>query len=205
MRSLIQLREGIRNAGADDVAALRDITSDAFRDDPFNKWVFGGYDPMQRTFGNIARHVYQPYGLCQLLQDEGEDRAAAMWLLPSDYVDISAQGMLETYWGLFASAGFSGLRRGKRTSEVMARHRPHVRHAYLFTVGVNEAGRGKGLGRRLLMPVIDACDVAGVMIYLENTNPMNRPFYRSLGFQQVELFHVMPGSPPLEAMIRRPK
>ena len=43
------------------------------------------------------------------------------------------------------------------------------------------------------------------MAYLENSNPANRRFYNSLGFERVELFHATPESPPLEAMQRAPR
>ncbi len=196
---------GIHTVGPESVATLAAITADAFRDDPFNRWLFGGFAPMQRTFANLARHVYAPHGLCQMLTDDGEDRAAAMWLMPGDRADAPLAGTLQTYWGLFASGGFGALKRGKAAGEAMARHHPRKPHAYLFTVGVAGTGRGRGLGRRLIGPVLDACDRTGTMAYLENSNPANRRFYASLGFERVELFHARPDSPPLEAMQRLPR
>ena len=197
--------EGIRTVGPESVAALADITADAFRDDPFNRWLFGGFEPMRRTFANLAQHIYAPNGFCQILQEDGEGRAATMWLLPGDKADASAAGMLQTYWGLFASGGLGALMRGKAAGEAMAKHHPGQPHAYLFTVGVASAGRGRGLGRRLIEPVLAACDESGTMAYLENSNPANRRFYASLGFERVELFHATPESPPLEAMQRPPR
>ena len=196
---------GIVRVGTESVAELADITADAFREDPFNRWLFGGFDPMRRTFANLARHIYAPNGFCQLLQEDGEGRAAAMWLLPGDRADSSPAGMLQTYWDLLASGGLGALMRGKAAGEAMAKHHPAEPHAYLFTVGVASAGRGRGLGRRLLKPVLAACDRSGTMAYLENSNPANRRFYNSLGFERVELFHATPESPPLEAMQRAPR
>jgi len=197
--------DGIETVGTESVAPLGEITADAFRDDPFNNWLFGGFDPMQRTFANLARHIYAPNGFCQILSDEGAARAAAMWLLPGDNPEASLTGMLQTYWGLFASGGLGALQRGKAAGDTMAQHHPTEPHAYLFTVGVASAGRGRALGRRLIAPVLDACDRSGTMAYLENSNPANRRFYASLGFERVELLHVRPDSPPLEAMKRLPR
>ena len=197
--------EGVRTVGPESVDALAAITADAFRDDPFNRWLFGGFDPMQRTFANLARHIYAPNGFCQLLSEAGEDRAAAMWLLPGDSGNASLSGTMQTYWGLLASGGWGALMRGKAAGEAMAKHHPTQKHAYLFTVGVASAGRGRGLGRRLVDPVLAACDRTGTMAYLENSNPANRRFYASLGFERVELFHPRPDSPPLEPMQRLPR
>ncbi|ATW04478.1 GNAT family N-acetyltransferase [Sphingorhabdus sp. YGSMI21] len=197
--------QGIATVGVESVAALSDITADAFRDDPFNSWLFGAFDPMKRTFSGLARHIYAPNGFCQILREDGEGRAATMWLMPGDKADASLAGMVQTYWGLLASGGWGALMRGKAAGEAMAKHHPKEPHAYLFTVGVASAGRGRGLGRRLIQPVLDACDRTGTMAYLENSNPANRRFYNSLGFERVELFHPMPDSPPLEAMKRLPR
>ncbi len=196
---------GIRTVGIESVTALADITADAFRDDPFNRWLFGGFEPMRRTFTNLAQHIYAPNGFCQILQQDGEDLAATMWLLPGDKANPALAGMLQTYWGLFASGGFDALMRGKAAGEAMEKHHPVAPHAYLFTVGVASAGRGRGLGRRLIDPVLAACDRNGTTAYLENSNPANRRFYASLGFERVELFHAKPESPPLEAMQRLPR
>ncbi|WP_417615618.1 GNAT family N-acetyltransferase [Parasphingorhabdus sp.] len=193
---------GIQSVGTESVALLADITADAFRDDPFNRWLFGGFDPMHRTFANLARHIYATNGFCQILQEDGEGRAATMWLMPGDKPDGSPLAMLQTYWGLLASGGFGALARGKAAGDAMANHHPKEPHAYLFTVGVASAGRGRGLGRRLIQPVLDACDHTNTMAYLENSNPANQRFYHSLGFERVELFHATPESPPLEAMRR---
>ena len=201
----IKPAEGVHTVGHESVAALAAITADAFRDDPFNSWVFGGFEPMHRTFVNLARHIYVPNGFCQILKEDGEDLAAAMWLLPGDSPDANLWGMLKTYWGLFASGGTAALMRGKAAEDVMARHHPQARHAYLFTVGVTSAGRGRGLGRRLVKPVLDACDATGTMAYLENSNPANRRFYNGLGFERVKILHATSDSPPLESMQRVPR
>ena len=197
--------QGIATVGVESVAALSDITADAFRADPFNSWLFGGFEPMKRTFSGLAQHIYAPNGFCQILSEDGEGRAAAMWLMPGDKADASMAGMLQAYWGLFASGGWGALMRGKAAGEAMDKHHPKEPHAYLFTVGVASAGRGRGLGRRLIRPVLDACDRTGTMAYLENSNPANRRFYNSLGFERVELFHASDDSPPLEAMKRLPR
>ena len=197
--------QDVQTVGLESVATLAAITADAFRDDPFNRWLFGGFDPMQRTFANLAKHIYAPNGFCQILKEDGDGRAAAMWLMPGDKPDATLAGTLQTYWGLFASGGLGALKRGKAAGDAMAMHHPKAPHAYLFTVGVASAGRGRGLGRRLVEPVLKACDRSGTVAYLENSNPANQRFYASLGFERVELFHATPDSPPLEAMQRNPR
>ncbi|MEO0439900.1 MAG: GNAT family N-acetyltransferase [Pseudomonadota bacterium] len=195
---------GIRNVDQSDAKLLADITADAFRNDPFNNWLFASHEAMHRTFEVLARHVYGREGFCQILENEGEDRAAAMWMLPGGNLNTPLRAMPALYGGLFFNGGLAALDRGKAAGEAMEAHHPTKPHAYLFTVGVKETGRGRGLGRNLVAPVLDAADRTGTMIYLENSNPANQGFYNSLGFRQIELFDAMQGSPPLEAMQREP-
>jgi len=48
---------GIHTVGIESASALADITADAFRDDPFNRWLFGDFEPMRRTFANLAPYL----------------------------------------------------------------------------------------------------------------------------------------------------
>jgi GNAT superfamily N-acetyltransferase len=52
-------------------------------------------------------------------------------------------------------------------------------------VGVSPAAQGRGLGRALLLPLMDRADAAGQPCYLETAQPTNIPFYKHLGFRQV--------------------
>ena len=79
-----------------------------------------------------------------------------------------------------------------------------VVHLYLFTIGTRKAARGKGLGKTILRPMLDAADRAGLPCYLENSNPANSGFYMSHGFERMKLFEVGEGSPQMEAMWRDP-
>ncbi len=108
------------------------------------------------------------------------------------------------YWRLFSGGGLAALKRGKATTEAMEAHHPTGPHAYLFTVGVMGKARGNGLGRRLIEPVLEACDRTGTMAYLENSNPANEGVYNSLGFEHVAMIEPMSGSEPLQAMKRMP-
>jgi len=96
-------------------------------------------------------------------------------------------------------------RRGLTAAETMAREHPKAQHIYLFAIGTRKAARGKGLGKTLISPVLDAADRAGLPCYLENSNPANTGFYRSRGFERMKLFEPGPGAPPMEAMWREPQ
>ncbi|WP_168194136.1 GNAT family N-acetyltransferase [Altererythrobacter sp. TH136] len=197
----IELGRDLERGGSSDARAIGDITADAFRDDPFNRWLFGRFAGMAGVFGALARHVYLPRGYCIRMGDEG----AAMWMLPGGDLEPPLRALPALYGAVLFGSTWGAKRRTDAAVAAMARHHPAFPHAYLFTIGVRPSARGKGLGRSLIQPVLDACDRAGVPAYLENSNPANRGFYRSCGFERQAMIDVMPGAPPLEAMLRPPR
>ncbi|QJB68647.1 GNAT family N-acetyltransferase [Parasphingorhabdus halotolerans] len=201
----VALMDTVRTVGSESVEQLGEITADAFRHDPFNNWFFHDFDAMQQVFTLMAKHIYAPNGFCQIWEENGQACAATMWTMPGDKADLSLLATLEFYWSIFSRGGLAALKRGKATTEAMEAHHPKEPHAYLFTVGVVGEARGRGLGRQLIEPVLQACDQTGTMAYLENSNPANTRVYNSLGFERVTIFHPMPGCPPLEAMTRKPQ
>ena len=195
------LTEELATAGPDDSFALGDITSDAFRHDPFNKWLFRDFRAMENTFHAMAKHVYAPRGLCHRIGDE----ACAMWMLPGGNMDLPAWAFPGIAATTLRYGGPKAVKRLLSFDKAVAPHHPTTPHAYLFTVGVRQGKQGKGLGKRLLAPVLTACDAIGLPAYLENSNPENRSFYQGLGFKRTALFEVLPGGAPLEGMWREAK
>ncbi|GGD94551.1 N-acetyltransferase [Tsuneonella deserti] len=196
----IRLGDSLTRARPSGAGAIAAITADAFREDPFNRWLFGSFSGMAGVFGALARHVYVPRGFSYLLDDAG----AAMWMLPGGDSEPPLAALPGLYASVIFKSSWGARRRTDATVAAMARHRPTFDHAYLFTIGLRPHAQGKGHGRKLIQPVLDACDRAGLPAYLENSNPANRGFYRSCGFERVAMIEVMPGAPPLEAMLRAP-
>lgn len=197
----LQLPEGIRAAERRDWRQIGAITAEAFSEDPVNLWIFGNTAPMAAVFGTLARSVYLPRGVCHVSADDG----ATMWCHSSANRELSFFGLL----GLVAAISSKGTKgaatRGRNAAETMAREHPKAPHLYVFTIGARKAARGKGLGKALMAPVLEAADRKGLPCYLENSNPENTGFYRSRGFEQIKMFEPGPGGPPLEAMWREPR
>ena len=55
----------------------------------------------------------------------------------------------------------------------------------------------------MLAPVLAMCDAEDLPAYLENSNPRNEAFYRSLGFDEVGRVQITDG-PVLQGMWREP-
>ena len=156
---------------------------------------------MADVFGALAKNVYLPRGFCHLAGDDG----ATMWCHSSASRELGFLATLGLVTAVMRKGSRGAAKRGLTAAETMEREHPDQPHLYLFTIGTRKAARGRGLGRRLMAPVLAAADRDGLPCYLENSNPANTGFYASQGFERLKVFAAGPGGPPLEAMWRRPK
>ena len=198
----IDLGAELIRAGSGDANLVAEITADAFYDDPFNRWIFGTFPAISSMFHILARGVYIPRGFAYRLGDEG----ACMWMLPGQQTDFSMSVYAAITWSSLLKSGPRSVVRAIKTGNAMDAQHPHFPHAYLFSIGVRRNQQGKGLGRKLIQPVLDACDRESLPAYLENSNPANTGFYRSCGFEEVgKVIHPEADSPPLVPMLRQPR
>lgn len=198
----IELDEALAPAGPREARKLGEITADAFRADPFNLWLFGNFAGIENLFHLQARRIYSRRGFCYTLGNEG----ACMWMLPGGDASFGLLDYAAFALPTLLKCGPGAVRRGVRTGEAMEARHPSFEHAYLFSIGLRPSAQGKGLGRRLIQPVLDACDRKGLPAYLENSNPANTGFYASCGFEPLgDPIHPEAGCPPLVPMVRQPR
>ncbi len=198
----IELGAELLRAGPDEARLIGDITADAFRNDPFNLWLFRNFAGINALFRFQAKRIYSKRGFCYRLKDEG----ACMWMMPGGHSDFTRSDYAIFAMNTLLRSGPGAITRGIKTGEAMAKRHPRFPHAYLFSIGVRPSAQGKGLGRKLIQPVLNACDRAGLRAYLENSNPANTGFYNACGFQQLgDPIYPEPDSPPLVPMVREPR
>jgi hypothetical protein len=144
----ITLTGGLERARAGDAQRVGAITADAFRYDPFNLWMFGAFAGIANLFHLQARRIYVPRGYCYTAGDEG----ACMWMLPGGDAGFSLADYAAFVFPTLWHCGPRAVRRGIRTGAAMDSRHPDFPHAYLFSIGVRETARGKGLGARSSNP-----------------------------------------------------
>jgi GNAT superfamily N-acetyltransferase len=77
---------------------------------------------------------------------------------------------------------------------------------YLGVLGVAPERRGRGVGSRLMAPVLDRADREGLSVTLETANPHNLPLYRRHGFEvKQEVVVPTSGGPTVWTMKRNPR
>ena len=82
---------------------------------------------------------------------------------------------------------------------------PREKHFYLQFLGVDPDHQGRGLGTALMRPVLERCDREGCGAYLENSNAVNTPYYKRMGFKVTGLIDMGNGAPALWPMWREPQ
>ena len=190
-----------RELESSDTQNVVESLATGFFDSPFMSWIYTDettrLDALRAWFA-CWTDVYADKGLSYTVDDA---QGAALWAVPhGDYLDDEGQAAL-----------FEVIQRwnGERTGFVIEALMPLSKHPpqpywYLNAIAVRPDGRGKGIGAKLIEPMLDRADHEGVPVYLESSNPRNLSFYFRYGFQCWGERLVMPeGGPPIQPLLRR--
>jgi GNAT superfamily N-acetyltransferase len=191
----------VRQVRPDDVAAVAGTLTGAFHDDPLWSWVFPDPDRRPRQLGALWRLCLEgsiEYGWVWTVEGAG---AATLWIPPGEpeltephatrlrpLLDEVAPDRADTAEAVFDAFD--------------AHHPADPPHHYLSLFGTHPAHRGEGLGMALLRDNLDRIDAERSAAYLESSNPGNLDRYRSVGFEVVSEYAVVPGGPVVHGMWR---
>lgn len=190
-----------RRATAADTAPLARTLARAFHDDPVSCWAC----PPARQRPRLLERFYTVRLRQLLAEDEvwtvATHDAAALWAPPERWRTTLRQDLALTR-GMLAPRllprlplVLPGLLRMERE------HPPSPPHWYLAILGTDPAAQGRGLGSRVLAPVLERCDEDGVGAYLESSKERNIAFYARHGFRVTRALR-LPRGPRVWAMWR---
>jgi ribosomal protein S18 acetylase RimI-like enzyme len=191
-----------RTAGSAEIPHLAACLARAFDSDPVLRWLIPTAASRQRRAPRFYAAVLQHLAPAATLLTTQDYEGAALWLAPHPPRPGRAA---EVRYGLRMLATLRGraLLGLRLVNEIEAVH-PRTRHWYLSLLGVEPSAQGRGLGARLMRPVLERCDRDGVAAYLESSKEANIPFYRRHGFAVVGEVRVA-GGPTLWPMLRPPR
>ena len=163
---------------------IGDITADAFRNDPFNLWLFGNFPAISALFHAQARRIYVPNGFSYRSGEEG----ACMWMLPDQHANFGLTDYAVISWSTLIRSGPRAVVRAIKTGTAMDAQHPEFPHAYLFSIGVRPAAQGKGLGRWILKETERLIrESSGSRVYVETSQRVQyastRAFYENCGYR----------------------
>lgn len=170
----------VRRARPEDVPAAARTIARAFFEDPAYVAMFPDASTrIERTtqfMETMLRVVYLPQNEVWITDD---GKACATWALPNQWhVGWLQQARLVPLARLFRAQSIVALR---MLDGIQKKH-PKTPHHYLAFLGVDADAQGRGLGTKVLRPVLERCDAERGDAYLESTNPKNHAFYRRQGF-----------------------
>lgn len=188
----------VKRAGREEAALVGEILADAFSADPVGSWI--SPDP---EYPKWCWSLVVPFVLSHNeAYVAGNGLGAAMWVPPRAELDIRLG--LAGLWDYWRRFGLRSILRFFRLVTALEKHHPKDAHYYLFAVGVRAEARGRGIGSALLGPILQQCDRRKVGAYLENSNPLNVPFYERHGFEVRGEISMPHNGPRLWLMYREP-
>jgi GNAT superfamily N-acetyltransferase len=186
--------------------ATRHMLARAFDDDAWFRWLLPDpprrYHVLRRFFGagltDCRRH-----GRVDLAVDDGLVAGAACWLPPRAYPPSAAR---QARQGLAVASSVPAfparLGVSVRVLGKLQRLHPKEEHWYLAILGTDPSRWRRGIGSRLLEPVLAHADADGLPCYLETQAERNLAFYNKHGFSVVEEVRVRGCPLPLWTMSR---
>jgi ribosomal protein S18 acetylase RimI-like enzyme len=110
--------------------------------------------------------------------------------------------MLRQAWPLWRALG-ANIPRALKVSHAVEAHMPAGDFWYLHIAGCDPAVQGKGLGAAVVRAGLSRA-AGRLPAYLETATERNLGFYRALGFEIVDDWHVPGGGPRFWSMLRQP-
>ena len=189
------------------------IWADAFEQDPLMKWVFPDdavrVKSLRRWWEFSLDH--QPPG--SELHGTRIDGCVAYWQPPRSKKDSSTgpeeadRGESEGQKAFVAMmTELLGDLAPSRMEALGQMHQARLSeaHWYLAVLGTSSDQQSKGLGGKVLAPMLERCDRIGELAYLESSNPANVGFYRRHGFESIGEF-VLGDGVLITPMAREPR
>lgn len=193
----------MRESSPEDHAALAKSMAAAFYDDPVAEWSIPPVSLRDRTlvqFYLAYLHQKQRYGTVWC--DDGLN-GAAIWAPPGkttmsvahtiDLLRRVTHPRLAWRAPMLAVGGIGVERKQPKDRDFF----------YLAALGVDPVAQGRGLGSKLLAPMLEICDTDRVGAYLESSKESNVSFYARHGFRVTEE-HKLPRGPVIHLMWRDP-
>jgi GNAT superfamily N-acetyltransferase len=193
----------VRKAVASDMPQLSQMLARAFKNDRIAKHVLPDDDLRQQGLERIYRlyfKVFLPHGACYT---STACEGAALWLPPGAY-PLSLVEHLRLLPGMAGALGLARLPRALSVLDHLEKMHPLRRkYWYLGVLGVEPDHQNRGIGSRLIQPVLAVCNDNGLGAYLETATESNLRFYAEHGFKVMHEFRI-PNGPGVWGLWRDP-
>ena len=176
---------------------IASIWADAFEQDPLMKWVFPDDADRRVSLNRWWEFMLDHMAAGSELHGTRADGCVAYWQPPRNEEPVSTgsrDGSNQvSNWRAEFVAMMTDLLGDLAPSRMealgqMQQARLTEAHWYLAVLGTSPDQQSKGLGGKVLAPMLERCDRIGELAYLESSNPANVGFYRRHGFESLGEF-----------------
>lgn len=166
----------------------------ALKDDPFYRALENSVHPAEGAadamlaYYDLSMQDAARWGRLTLSREDAH--GAAVWSVPLSPDDAAARRVARAQ-ALADALGEQGARKYDKMAHAIAQRETDMAlddHWYLSILGVAPACQGRGLGAKLLHPVLDEIDRAGTKSYITTFSPGNIRFYEALGYAVAATF-----------------
>lgn len=174
-----------RQATRADKSRIVDILTAAFWDDPEILW-FSGYVPRKeakiRAMMAFAFEERFPAGDVFISKDEN-----AASIGKRDFRSRYTFQLFGEYLRFLRTYDFSDIRDITRLDkEISKRYPTDDPYYYLWILGVHPDHQGKGLSKKMMVPVLEEASANDIPVYLETSKSRNIRIYEKRGFRQFD-------------------
>lgn len=206
-------REHIKEAGLylvkkDEIDRISDVATDAFTDYPLHVWLCGGkfnvatvYNIMHSNISALFDHSVT-YALDESLE------GFAMWIPPGFTGSKTWEFLIHGGLSLMRTSSptvYKRLMEYEKFAMDLKEKYTDMADWYLVSLTVGRGSQGKGIGSRLMRPMLDFIDSHGELSYLETNSSGNVPFYKNLGYRLAEWDYLPRSDVRHFVMVRSPK
>lgn len=191
-----------------EIDKLAAVAMDAYEDYPLHNWFSGGkYDPKaSKIIMQISLKTMTDIGV--IYADSPEINGFAVWLPPTFQGSKTLPFLFNGGISLILHSGL-GIINKLLTYENYAMNlkKKFTGHFdwYLYNLSVSKKAQGKGIGSKLLRPMLEFSDLEQLTAYLETNKESNVALYEHFGFKLMEEDFIPNSNVKHYAMTRAPK
>jgi len=167
----------------------------SLNEDPFYKTLEKTVsdDPLECKESMLKYYDYsmqetQKYG--ELVIPNSKSYGASLWTKPKD-ANLTKQLSMKKRMFIQEHLGKNSLQIYNKIIDFMSQKSKNIipkNSWYLSIVGVDPEFQGKGLGKTLILPILEKTDKTGIPTFLETYTPRNISFYKRMDYQEKASF-----------------
>lgn len=169
----------VRVATTNDIQQMITILSKSFKEDPHMIWILEK-SKHKRKFEITLEYQIRAAINSGVALITNDGLGVSLW--ETEKKEKFTFEYLKRNFFFITRLGIKSTIRAMNDQEISEKYHTADTFFYLSSVGVLPEAQGKGLGSKLMNPVLEYCAENNITIYLETGNPKNVEIYKKKGF-----------------------